>query len=336
LEDDLADKHGTPVLPTDTLACPLCLGEGKLRRAELLDRLGVRDFARVAQLSAEEAFRLLQEKHGSDTQQVWARFETELAKRTADAELRHQSELQALSVRNDTLSRRVEDSLRELAQLRGQNQELEAQMARVSRIGRREEMDFADEARTWPGVCLEGISRNGDFILNYRDPSGAVIPPRILIDNKNKTVVAESDISKLVRDAKERNSPVAVLVAKDESQLRQLDRECRWGQKDGIWVLRTTRTWLPRDLDVLRPLLERMGNHGVDFLNRDVALADKVRRSLIDLDEVEKELKKATKAIMSASGLVINYRSRLQELCEVGLGRKMPTGCELSAARIAQ
>ena len=44
----------------ETIPCPLCAGAGELTRAEILDRLGVKDFARVAQLSAEEAFRLLQ------------------------------------------------------------------------------------------------------------------------------------------------------------------------------------------------------------------------------------------------------------------------------------
>ena len=44
---------------TDAIECPLCLGAGKLKRTEVLDRLGVKDFARVAQLSAEEAIRLL-------------------------------------------------------------------------------------------------------------------------------------------------------------------------------------------------------------------------------------------------------------------------------------
>ena len=53
-------------MPTDAIECPLCLGEGKLKRTEVLDRLGVKDFARVAQLSAEEAFRLLLEKHKED------------------------------------------------------------------------------------------------------------------------------------------------------------------------------------------------------------------------------------------------------------------------------
>jgi hypothetical protein len=36
---------GSP--PTEAIECPLCLGEGKLKRAELLDRLGVKDFART-------------------------------------------------------------------------------------------------------------------------------------------------------------------------------------------------------------------------------------------------------------------------------------------------
>ena len=86
-------------MPTDAIECPLCLGEGNLKRTEVLDRLGVKDFARVAQLSAEEAFRLLLQKHHHDEQNVWARFETELAKRTAEIERRHGDQLQPLVVR---------------------------------------------------------------------------------------------------------------------------------------------------------------------------------------------------------------------------------------------
>lgn len=322
---------------TETIECPLCLGAGNLKRTEILDRLGVRDFARVAQLSAEEAFRLLQQKHGNESQHVWARFEAELTKRTAEIELRHRTELQALTVQKSDLNRRVEDYLREVAQLREHNQELEMEMSKVARVGAREEADFAQEARTWPGVFVsEKLPRNGDFLLAFRDPSGAPREPRILIDNKDKLVIAETDISKLVRDAKERNTSVAVLVARDESQLRQLDRECRWGQKDAVWVLRTTRLWLPRDLDVLRPLLERMGRDGSDFLNKNVALAEEVRRSLIDLDEVEKELKKATKAIALASERVIKYRSSVQGLCHDTGETRMPPVRDQSAARIAQ
>src|ERR1039457_7250062 len=84
---------------SENMECPLCLGEGKLKRTEVLDRLGVKDFARVAQLSAEEAFRLLLQKHRHDEQTVWARFENELTKRTAEIEQRHRDELHTLGGR---------------------------------------------------------------------------------------------------------------------------------------------------------------------------------------------------------------------------------------------
>lgn len=321
---------------TETVECPLCLGEGKLKRTEVLERLGVGDFARVAQLSAEEAFRLFQRKHGDESQHLWARFETELAKRTADTELRHRSELQALSVRNDALNRKAEDSLRDVAQLRERNHELETELSKVARVGRREEMEFADEARTWAGICIsEKLSRNGDFVLCYRDSSGTPVEPRMLVDNKNKSsVVGENDIDKLVRDASERAIPVAVLVARTEDQLRQADRERRFARKDGVWILRSTRQWLQRDLDMLRPLFEQMHVHGSDFLERNAALADEVQRTFADLDRIEGELKKASKAISSASGLVAKYRNRLRELCEAAVEKKILPERELFAARI--
>jgi hypothetical protein len=105
----------------DTIECPLCCGAGKLKRTEVLDRLGVKDFARVAQLSAEEAFRLLQQKHNHDQQSVWSRFETELAKRTSEIRERHKDELRSAQSDRDDLNRRVEDCLREVAQLRERN-----------------------------------------------------------------------------------------------------------------------------------------------------------------------------------------------------------------------
>lgn len=320
---------------TETVECPLCLGKGKLKRTEVLERLGVGDFARVAQLSAEEAFRLFQRKHGDESQQLWGRFETELAKRSAEAELRHRSELQALSLQNTTLTRRVEDQLREVAQLRERNLELEAEMSKVSRIGAREELNFAQEARTWAGISIsEKLGKNGDFILCYRALNGEPVEPKILIDNKDKATIAEGDIDKLVRDARERSIPVAILVARTEDQLRHIDREWRWARKDGVWVLRTTRQWLPRDLDILKPLFERMRVHGSDFLEKNSAIADEVRRTFSDLDRIDAELKRAAKSISSASGLVTKYRGRLLELCEAAVGPKMPPEGELSAARI--
>jgi chromosome segregation ATPase len=349
-------------MSTDAIECPLCLGEGKLKRTEVLDRLGVKDFARVAQLSAEEAFRLLLQKHHHDEQTVWARFETELAKQTAEIERRHGNQLQLLIVRikelestanvsieqkaldiqrvrtdledklrseqsqKEDLNRRVEDFFREVTQLRERNQELETEMAKVARVGKLEEVSFADEARTWAGISVsEKLPKSGDFLLAFRDPSGAPLEPRMLLDNKDKAVVAESDIDKLVRDAKERLLSFAVLVTREESQLRQLDKEVRWSRKDGIWILRTTRRWLPRDLEVLRPLLERMRTDGPDFLQKNAALAEEVRRTFADIDAIEKELGKASKAIQSVSGLVAKYKVRLNSLCDsTGAAKKSP------------
>jgi len=307
----------------ETIECPLCSGVGELSRAEVLDRLGVKDFARVAQLSAQEAFRLLSREH----QSAWSKFDVELAKRTAELRDRFKDELRIAVSERDNLSRRVEDSLREIVQLRDRNQLLEGEMAKVARVGKREEMDFAEEARSWAGVWIsDKLPRNGDFILCYRAPNGEPVEPKILIDNKDKATIAEGDIDKLVRDAQERSIPVAVLVARTEEQLRQADKESRWSRRDSVWVLRTTRQWLPRDLDVLKVIFENMRLHGTDFLERNLALTDELRRTFADLDRVDAELKKAAKAISSASGLVTKYRGRLQELCDSAVGRKLPTG----------
>src|ERR1019366_6514212 len=109
-------------MPTE-IECPLCLGEGKLKRTEVLERLGVKDFARVAQLSAEEAFRLLQQKHHQDEQNVWLRFETELVKRTAEIEQHHRDELR-------TLGGRIKE-LESAAEVSGKEKALEVQRVRV-------------------------------------------------------------------------------------------------------------------------------------------------------------------------------------------------------------
>jgi hypothetical protein len=109
------------------------------------------------------------------------------------------------------------------------------------------------------------------------------------------------------------------VLTRDESQLRQLDKDCRWSSKDGVWILRTTRLWLARDLDILRPILERMRTDGPDFLEKNAALAEQVRRSFVDIDEMEKELKKAAKAIDTAKVLAMNHKTRLQGLCDTAI-----------------
>jgi hypothetical protein len=311
-------------MPDEAIECPLCLGEGTLKRTEVLDRLGVKDFARVAQLSAEEAFRLLQSKHDREHQTAWSRFETELTKRTAEIRDRHKDELRSAQSERDDLTRRVEDCLREVAQLRERNQELEGERSKAARIGKRQELDFAEEANTWAGVWIsDKLPRNGDFILAYRAPNGDPLEPRILIDNKDKSTIAESDIDKLVRDARERSIGVAALVASDETQLRQIDRASRWSRKDGVWLLRTTRQWIVRDLDLLKPIFERMRVQGFDLLERNLALAEELRRTFPEIDRIEKELGKAAKAIQSVSTLVVRYRERLRDLCDTAASAKI-------------
>ena len=308
---------------SDKIQCPLCCGAGELSRAEILDRLGVKDLARVAQLSAEQAFRLLQSKHDREHQLSWSRFEAELTKRTVELREQHKDALRSAHSERDDLTRRVEACLRELAQVRERNQELEGEMSKVARVGKREEMDFAEEARTWAGIAIsEKLSRNGDFLISYRAPNGDPTEPKILIDNKDKSTIAESDIDKLIRDARERSIGVAALVARDETQLRQIDRDSRWSRKDGVWLLRTTRQWIIRDLDLLRPIFERMRVEGFDLLERNTVLAEELRRTFPEIDRIEKEVGKAAKAIQSVSALVVRYRDRLRDLCETANSTK--------------
>jgi len=68
----------------EAIECPLCLGKGELSRTEVLERQGIKDYARVAQLSAEEAIRLVMKKE-KDAEQARAKFDAELARQLAEA-----------------------------------------------------------------------------------------------------------------------------------------------------------------------------------------------------------------------------------------------------------
>ena len=300
------------------LSARCVLAPGKLKRTEVLDRLGVKDFARVAQLSAEEAFRLLTQKNNHDHQTAVV----SLRNRTGEENRRDQGAPQGRTAFVSIRQGRPHSPGRRLSERSGSTSGKETS----SWNQRWRRSPASASGRSWispknsgrgQGLLVsEKLPRNGDFILAFRDPSGAPVEPCILVDNKDKATVSEGDIRKLIRDAKERRSPVGIIVAREESQLRQFDRERRWGQEDGVWILRTTRHWLPRDLEVLKPVFERMRTGGPDFLQRNSALAEEIRRTFIDLDEVEKELKRAAKAIDVASVLTAKYRSRLQALCD--------------------
>jgi len=395
----------TPAMP-EAIECPLCLGKGELSRTEVLERLGMKDFARVAQLSAKEAIRLILKKEKDGEQARWAKFDAELSRRIAVVTGKHNAELQRLQAEKselaarlkglektasatlgnarqeerlvaekelqkelaaltkriaeleaaqklaeeqkkaevararaeleaalssekakaNDLSRQGKDYLQEITALRDRNKQLETEMSKVTRIGKKEELDFAEEAHSWPGLWIEEkLPRNGDFLMGFSDAAGNALDPIMLIDNKDKATVAEADIRKLIRDAKERKLPVAVLVTREESQLRHVDRQCRWGPEDGVWLLRSTRSWLPRDLEVLRPVFERMRVEGPDFLQRNAAQAAEVRRTLADIDEIEGQLKKVGTAIEKAQVTTTKYRARLTGLCDsAAVGEKMP------------
>ena len=143
-------------------------------------------------------------------------------------------------------------------------------------------------------------------------------------------MVTEGDVDKLIRDAKERGISVAVLLTKDESQLRSQDKAMRWGRKDEVWMLRTTRQWLPRDLEVLKAVFETMRAEGPDFLAKNSQLAEEVRRTFTDLDEMDRELKNAAKAIDCAKDLASAYRNRLQTLCDSTVPKEVVTRMVLS------
>jgi len=272
----------------------------------------------------------LQKRLASLTKQI-AELEAaqKLAEEQKKAEVaRAKAELEAAlsgeKARANDLSRQGNDYLQEITTLRDRNKQLEAEMAKVARVGKKEELDFADDARSWPGIWVgEKLPRNGDYLMALSDAAGNALEPIMVIDNKDKATVAEADVKKLVRDARERKLAVAVLVTREESQLRHVDRQCRWAQEDGIWLLRSTRAWLPRDLEVLRPVFERMRAEGPDFLQRNAALADEVRRTFADIDEIEGQIKKAGTAIEKAQALTTKYRARLTGLCGSAAGREM-------------
>jgi hypothetical protein len=244
---------------------------------------------------------------------------------------RVKAELQtALNIEKATsvdLDRRVKTFTDELNKLKDRNQQLEAELGKAVRIGKIEERNFVEEVRSLPGIWVEPITRNGDHLLAFRDPSGNPVEPKMVVDCKDKITVAETDIKKLIRDCKVRNLLVGIIVAREESQLRNTDRDCRWGQQDDVWLLRSTRGWLKRDLEVLKPVLERIGIEGPDFLNSNTLLAGEIRQTLVDLDEIERELAKAGTSIDKAKSATVTYHNRLAGLCDTAAAfRKQAAG----------
>jgi hypothetical protein len=71
-------------------------------------------------------------------------------------------------------------------------------------------------------------------------------------------------------------------------------------------------------------VFERLRVEGPNYLQKNAALAEEIRRTFVDIDEIEKELKKAERAIDNAQGLASKYRNRLTGLCDDASSTKMP------------
>ena len=100
----------------------------------------------------------------------------------------------------------------------------------------------------------------------------------MVVDTKDKeSGVTEADIKKLIQDAEERSIAVGIIVAKDVSQLRQILIAIADGDRRtvfGCYVPPASGSLV--DLEVLKPLLERMRTEGPDFLQRNAALAEEL------------------------------------------------------------
>jgi hypothetical protein len=81
---------------------------------------------------------------------------------------------------------------------------------------------------------------------------------------------------------------------------------------------------------MLKPVLERIRVEGVSFLQNNAVLAAEIRRTFIDLDQMERELKKASKAVKSASGLLVKYKEPLGMLCDAASANSAISGGTLA------
>ncbi len=318
------------ILKDARVACPLCAGKGSLSRGELLDRLGARDLRQVASLTAEETLRqaLRQTQAEESRHREW--YRQELARQAEALRQQHASQVQPLQQKLAGLEAAAQltggQKDLELAELRRKLGERDADLAeartkleKVSAIkGRVEELDFESEVRAWPEVELsEKQRRDGDFLLwlRVRDAQGNLLRAAnaFVVDNKDDRLTT-AYAADLVHASQKRGLPLGVLVCRHEEHLNLPDGSPRWSRHDDVWLLRTTRARLRRDLEVLRPILERLAQDGPGFLEAESVLAAEVTRTIADLDGVDAQLRKVDDAVKAVRGLCDEHRGRLEDL----------------------
>lgn len=199
------------------------------------------------------------------------------------------------------------------AELTDARQRLEATKGKV------EERSFEDMAAEIPGVWIENWSskkQSGDYHIGLYDKDGEkLIASKIVVDNKDVGRLTDTEIEKLVRDALHHQIAIAAMVVSDESALRPKDKDARFAFVGGVTVLRTTRNWFQRDLDLLRPLMKRQAEEGPDFMKRNLAVAVEVRSHMKAIDNMEKFMRLARENAEKAESALKNYRTTIEEVC---------------------
>ncbi|MCB9935089.1 MAG: hypothetical protein H6840_05290 [Planctomycetes bacterium] len=222
----------------------------------------------------------------------------------------HESKLRKLELDRDTLQKERDGLREELADAR---QKLE------DRKGKVEERTFEKLVAEVPGVWIEdwrSKSASGDYHVGLYDKDGEKLrPSKIVVDNKDVGRLTPKEIDKLIRDAHKHNVGLAAMVVSDESALRPEDLDARFGLVDGVTLLRTTREWFLRDLDLLKPLMRRQAEEGPDFMKRNVAVAAEVRSHLKALDKVENFMRLARENAEKAEKELKKYRNTIDDLC---------------------
>lgn len=208
-----------------------------------------------------------------------------------------------LQTERDQLQEQLTEALRKLEQSKGKV----------------EERTFEELVSGIPGVWIEDWSskkQSGDYHVGLFGREGEkLLQSRIIVDNKNVGRLTDPEIEKLIRDAQHHSVALAAIVVSDESALRPKDKDARFALVGGVTVLRTTRDWFPRDLDLLRPLMKRQAEEGPDFLKRNLAVATEVRSHMKTLDQMEKFMRLARENASKAEEELKKYRTTLDVLC---------------------
>lgn len=212
----------------------------------------------------------------------------------------------------------LQTALHNLAQVESARAELEKRLSATAVQGRVEEQAFESEVATIPGIWIgEKLKKMGDYLIRLRGPNGEPVETSTLVvDNKDKDKFTSGDIDKLVRDAQHHKSGLAALVASDETCLRREDMERRFEVISGVSVLRTTRQWFARDLDLIRPLMRKQADEGPEFMKRNQSLAATVQSYFKEVDAVDDSLRLAEQHLAKARKDLGSYKQKMVNACE--------------------